>query len=208
MRRVLPLIGATLLIAGGAFCAWQAWLIADESDAAERTRLAQRQAVHDLGDLYATRHSQLMRAVTDPQVAAGIDDHAATAARLRALLPNTSNIEIYSGGLDEVVRANYREFGYAKAAQLMAALGATAAPLASSSVHGSERRLTVAEPVNADGAVRAWVWLEYPFDDIRQKFMASSPSSGRLELRQGNGGDSLMLEAVGSSSGELSPDGQ
>jgi phosphomannomutase/phosphoglucomutase len=208
VRRVLPLIGATLLTVGGAFCAWQAWLIADESDAAERTRSAQRQAVHDLGELYAGRHSQLMQAVGNPEVAAGIDDHVATAARLRALLPATSDIEIYSGGLDEVVRANYREFGYAKAAQLMAALGTTGAPLASSSVHGNDRRLTVAEPVNADGAVRAWVWLEYPFDDIRQKFMASSPSSGRLELRQGNGGDSLMLESVGSASGETSPDAQ
>ena len=208
MRRMLPLIGATLLIAGGAFCAWQAWLIADESDAAERTRVAQRQAVRNLGDLYGAWHGQLMRAVGDPQVAAGIDDHAATAARLHALLPNASGIEIYSGGLDEVVRANYREFGYAKAAQLMAALGATGTPLASSSVHGTERRLTVPEPVNADGSVRAWVWLEYPFDEIRQKFAAASPSSGRLELRQGNGGDSLMLESVGSPSGETSPDGQ
>ena len=208
MRRVLPLIGATLLIVGGVFCAWQAWLIADETDAAERTRTAQRQAVHDLGEAYAARHNQLVRALADPAVETGIDDHAATAARLRTLLPATSDIEIYSGGLDEVVRANYREFGYAKAAQLMAALGETGTPLASSSMHGGERRLTVAEPVNANGSVRAWVWLEYPFDDIHQKFMVSSPSSGRLELRQGSGRDSLMLDAVGSLAGEITPDGQ
>lgn len=208
MRRVLPLIGATLLIVVGAFCAWQAWLIADETDAAERTRSAQRQAVHDLGEAYAARHNQLMRALADPAVAAGIDDHVAAAARLRTLLPTTSDIEIYSGGLDEVVRANYREFGYAKAAQLMAALGEAGAPLASSSMHGGERRLTVAEPVNTNGSVRAWVWLEYPFDDIHQKFMASAPSSGRLELRQGSGTDSLMLVAVGSLAGEVAPQGQ
>ena len=208
MQSVLPLIGATLLIAGGAFCAWQAWLIADETDAAERTRAAQRQAVHDLGEAYASRHNQLMRALADPDVATGIDDHVAAAARLRTLLPATSNIEIFSGGLDEVVRANYREFGYAKAAQLMAALGETGAPLASSSMHGLERRLTVAEPVNISGAVRAWVWLEYPFDDIHQKFIASAPSSGRLELRQGSGRDSLMLDAVGSLAGEVGPEGQ
>jgi phosphomannomutase/phosphoglucomutase len=208
MRRVLPLIGATLLIAGGVFCAWQTWLIADESDAAERTRTAQRQAVHNLGEAYAAWHNQLMRAIADPAIAAGIDDHAATAARLRTLLPATSDIEIYSGGLDEVVRANYREFGYAKAAQLMAALGETGAPLASSSMHGADRRLTVAEPVNIGGAVRAWVWLEYPFEDIHQKFVASSPTSGRLELRQGGGGDSLMLAAVGALSGEIAPEGQ
>jgi phosphomannomutase / phosphoglucomutase len=209
MQRVLPLIGATLLIVGGAFCAWQAWLIADESDAAERTRSAQRQAVRDLGEAYAARHNQLTRALADPVVATGIDDHAAAAARLRTLLPGTSDIEIYSGSLDEVVRANYREFGYAKAAQLMAALGETSgAPLASSSMHGVERRLTVAEPVNANGSVHAWVWLEYPFDDIHQKFMVSSPSSGRLELRQGSGRDSLMLDAVGSLAGEIAPEGQ
>ena len=209
MRRVLPLIGATLLIVGGAFCAWQAWLIADESDSAERTRSAQRQAVHDLGEAYAAKHKQLTRALADPLVATGIDDHAATAARLRTLLPAASDIEIYSGGLDEVVRANYREFGYAKAAQLMAALGETSgAPLASSSMHDRERRLTVAEPVNANGSVRAWVWLEYPFDDIHQTFMVSSPSSGRLELRQGSGRDSLMLDGVGSLSGEIEPEGQ
>ncbi|HEY4090907.1 MAG TPA: phosphomannomutase/phosphoglucomutase [Luteibacter sp.] len=208
MRRLLPLIGATLLIVGGAFCAWQAWLIADETDAAERTRAAQRQAVHDLGEAYAARHNQLMRALADPDVATGIDDHVAAAARLRTLLPATSAIEIFSGGLDEVVRANYREFGYAKAAQLMAALGETGAPLASSSMHGGERRLTVAEPVNVSGSVRAWVWLEYPFDDIHQKFVASSPPSGRLELRQGSGRDSLMLDAVGSLAGEITPEGQ
>jgi phosphomannomutase/phosphoglucomutase len=208
MRSVLPLIAATLLIAGGAFCAWQAWLVADESDAAERTRSAQRQAVHDLGEAYAARHNQLMRALVDPAVASGIDDHVATAARLRALLPATSDIEVYSGGLDEVVRANYHEFGYAKAAQLMAALGSTGAPLASSSMHGSDRRLTVAEPVNAEGAIRAWVWIEYPFDDFHQKFMALSPSSGRIELRQGDGGDSLMLDSAGSPSGETSAEGQ
>ena len=208
MRRVLPLVGATLLLAGGAFCAWQAWLIADESDATERVRAAQRKVVHDLGEAYAARHVQLMRALADPALATGIDDHVAAAARLHTLLPATSNVEIYSGGLDEVVRANYREFGYAKAAQLMAALGASGAPLASSSMHGNDRRLTVAEPVNAEGSVRAWVWIEYPFDDIRQAFAAASPSGGRLELRQGGGGDSLMLEATGSRSGEIAPEGQ
>jgi phosphomannomutase/phosphoglucomutase len=208
MRRVLPLIGATLLIVVGAFCAWQAWLIADETDAAERTRSAQRQAVRDLGEAYAAQHNQFMRALADPTVAAGIDDHVAAAARLRTLLPGTSDIEIYSGGLDEVVRANYREFGYAKAAQLMAALGETGVPLASSSMRGGERRLTVAEPVNLNGSVRAWVWLEYPFEDVHQKFMGSSPSSGRLELRQGSGTDSLMLVAAGSLAGEVAPEGQ
>ena len=208
VRGLLPLIVATLLIAGGAFCAWQAWLIADEGDAVERTHAAQRSAVQELGKDYAARRNQLTRALADPSVAPIIDDHAAAAARLRALLPTASGVEVYSAGLDEVVRANYREFGYAKAAQLMAALGSPDAPLASSAVRGAERHLSVVEPVSAGGTPSAWVWLEYPFDDIRQKFAAAAPGSGRLELRQGTGGDSLLLESVGSSSGELPIEGQ
>ncbi|MET0936413.1 MAG: phosphomannomutase/phosphoglucomutase, partial [Luteibacter sp.] len=164
MRSLLPLIGATVLMAGGAFCAWQAWLIADEGDAADRTHAAQRVAVQALSDAYAGKRNQLLRAVADPSVATVIDDHAGAAARLRVLVPAASEIEVYSAGMDEVVRANYREFGYAKAAQLMAALGSTDAPLASSTRSAADRRLSVVEPVNTGGAVRAWVWVEYPFD--------------------------------------------
>jgi phosphomannomutase/phosphoglucomutase len=208
VRRLLPLAAATLLMVAGAFCAWQAWLIADEGDAAERTRAAQRQAVRDLGDLVAGKRQALNRALADGGLAAGIDDHAAVAERLRAALPAARTVEVYSGGLDEVVRANYREFGYAKAAQLMAALGSDGAPPASTSVDRGERRLTMVEPVSGGGMVRAWIWLEYPFDDMARGFDAVSPGGGRIELRQGAGRDSLALLSHGSRSAELEPEGQ
>src|SRR6201991_4812704 len=208
LRRLLPLAGATLLLVAGAFCAWQAWLIADEGNAAEQTRVAQRQTVTDLEAVVAGKRQQLQRVVAESGLAGGIDDHAAAAERLRARLNGVRTVEIYSGGLDEVVRPNYREFGYAKAAQLMAALGGNGAPPASTSATGSERNLNMVEPISADGAVRAWVWLEYPFDDVAERFEAASPGAGRLELRQGDGRDSLSLISKGSRSAELEVEGQ
>ncbi|MGE7137891.1 phosphomannomutase/phosphoglucomutase [Luteibacter sp. NPDC031894] len=207
-RRLLPLAGATLLLVAGAFCAWQAWLIADEGAAAERTRAAQRQAVRDLGELVAAKRQAVHRALSDGGLLAAIDDHAAVAAQLRAALPAARAVEAYSGSLDEVVRANYREFGYAKAAQLMAALGSEGAPLASTSLDRGERRLTMVEPVAGSTGVRAWIWLEYPFDDIARRFDTASPGGGRLELRQGDGRDSLSLLSRGSRSAELDGEGQ
>lgn len=208
LRRLLPLVGATLLLVAGAFCAWQAWLIADEGNAAERTRLAQRQTVKALDTLIGGKRQQLQRVVAQGGLAEGIDDHAAVAQRLRTQLQGVRVVEVYSGGLDEVVRANYREFGYAKAAQLLAALGASEPPPASTSVDGNERRLTMVEPVSAAGNVRAWIWLEYPFDDIAARFDEGSPGAGRLELRQGDGRDSLSLLSNGSRSAELEVEGQ
>jgi len=207
LRRLLPLAGATLLLVAGAFCAWQTWLIADEGSAAERTHAAQRETVKALGSLISAKRGALHKALATGDLNGSIDDHVATAARLRAALPDVRVVEVYSGGLDEVVRANYREFGYAKAAQLMAALGNTGLPLASTSLQAGERRLSIVEPVTSEGMVRAWVWLEYPFDDIARRFASVSPGGGRLELRQGDGTDSLRLLDNGSNSADLEDEG-
>jgi Phosphomannomutase len=200
---------ATVLIIGGAFCAWQAWLIADEESAAADVRAAQAEAVRGLNAEYAGLRKQFLAALTDPGLAAGIDDHAAASARLHTLLPAAQVVEVFSPGLDEVVRANYREFGYAKAAQLMAALGASEPPAARTTqgVDG-KRRLSVVEPIQVGGALRAWAWLEYPFDGLASRFASVSPHGGRLELRQGDGPESLNLVAQGSRSGDVGPTGQ
>ncbi|UPG94274.1 phosphomannomutase/phosphoglucomutase [Luteibacter aegosomatissinici] len=208
VRQLLTLVGATVLIVAGAFCAWQAWLIADEENAAAKVREAQAQAVRDLSSEYASLRQQFQAAVNDPALLAAIDDHAAAAARLRALLPTAQVVEVYSPGLDEVVRANYREFGYAKAAQLMAALGSTEPPPASTRGGEGKRRLSVVEPMQVGGVTRAWAWLEYPFDGLASRFEAVPPRGGRLELRQGDGPYSLSLMAEGSKSGDVGAEGQ
>ncbi|HEY4090670.1 MAG TPA: phosphomannomutase/phosphoglucomutase [Luteibacter sp.] len=205
---MLTLVGATVLIVAGAFCAWQAWLIADEESAAADVRSAQAEAVRDLSGEYAGLRKQFQVAFNDPAFLASIDDHAAAAARLHAVIPAAQVVEIYSPGLDEVVRANYREFGYAKAAQLMAALGASEPPSASTQSSDGKRRLSVVEPIQVGGAMRAWAWLEYPFEGMASRFANVSPHGGRLELRQGDGPGSLSLIAQGSKSGDVGPSGQ
>lgn len=202
-RRLLTLAGATTCFVVGLFCAWQAWLIADEDSAAQGTRNAQVQAASSLGELWSGMHRRFDQASHDTGVLAVVDDHAAAAARLRQLLPAAREVEVFSPGMDEVVHADYRAFGYAKAAQMLAALGAGGAVRASTTVVGNERRLTVVEPLQRDGTTVAWVWLAYPFDEMRARFEAVSPRGGRLELRQGDGPDSLNLLSNGARSGEL-----
>lgn len=207
--RLLTLIAATVLIAGGAFCAWQAWLIADEESAAADVRAAQAEAVRDLSAEYANLRKQFLAVLADPALATAIDDRTAAAARLHVLLPAAQVVEVYSPGLDEVVRANYREFGYAKAAQLMAALGSPEATAARTTQgEDGKRHLSVVEPIQSGGTLRGWAWLEYPFDGLAARFSAVSPHGGRLELRQGDGPDSLSLVAQGSRSGDVGATGQ
>ena len=43
-RNLLPLAGATLLLLGDLFCAWQTWLIADQGRALARAHRAQDHA--------------------------------------------------------------------------------------------------------------------------------------------------------------------
>ena len=207
-RQLLTLVGATVLIVSGAFCAWQAWLIADEENAAAEVRAAQTEVVGALTTEYAGLRKQFQGAVADPTLLASIEDRPAATARLRTLVPSAQTVEIFSPGLDEVVRANYREFGYAKAAQLLAALGSAEPPSASTQSRDGKRQLSVVEPVQMGGALRAWAWLEYPFDGIAARFARVSPHGGRLELRQGGGPDSLILLVDGSNSGDIEANGQ
>ncbi|MDF3983563.1 phosphomannomutase/phosphoglucomutase [Luteibacter sp. PPL554] len=208
LRRLLPLIGATLLTVGGVFCAWQTWLIADQGNAIERTRRGQEAAVRAVADLARERVERFRAAAADPALKAGLDDRAATAVRLRQVLHDARQVDVYDGALDEVVRADYRQFGYAKAAQLMAALGeGRASPMASILV-GGERWLTLVEPIGDPGNVRAWVWLAYPFDDLRRRFDPVSAAGGRLELHESANGDSAPLLSHGRLSAEREASGQ
>ncbi|MDI3259127.1 MAG: phosphomannomutase/phosphoglucomutase [Sinobacteraceae bacterium] len=201
-RRLLPLAAGTLLLGLGLFCAWQTWLIAIEQGAAERVEQAQQEAVRAVGEEIAatrTRASEAL-ATVDPIVQ---DDPALLAAAVRRRLPQVLAVEVYSAGLDEVLHADYRTFGYAKAAQLLAAqAGDGIAPVQSVSVKG-ERRLSLVLPLGPASQPRAWLWLEFPFAPIKQRFTAVSPAGGRLELRQGDERGELSLLATGSSAATL-----
>ncbi|WP_184419475.1 phosphomannomutase/phosphoglucomutase [Rhodanobacter sp. MP7CTX1] len=202
-RHQLLLAGGTLLLMAGLFCGWQTWLIANESNAIERVHAAQNEAVKVLSAEIASERGNVMRvlATADPNTL--MSDPVKAAAALRQQLPQARKLELYSGDLNEVLHANYREFGYAKAAQLMAAQGADGMPPAQSVSYGKgDRRLSLVIPLGSSSQVKAWAWVELPFAPLQQRFESVSPAGGRLDLRQGNERGDLQLLSNGTASAE------
>ncbi|MFC4765408.1 phosphomannomutase/phosphoglucomutase [Dyella koreensis] len=200
-RRLLWLATGTLLVLLGLFCAWQTWLIADEDSAIARVHQAQDQAVQAMAAELAQERGVLEHALAGLDLAALQADPAQATASLRSKLPQVQVLEFFSGSLDEVLHANYREFGYAKAAQLMAAQTADGDTLAQTIARsGSDRRLTLVLPVGAAQRPAAWVWFELPFAPMQARFDAILPTEGRLELRQGDNRGDMRLLANGAAS--------
>ena len=200
-RHQLPLAGGTLLVALGLFCVWQTWLIADEGHAIAQVHIAQNQAARAVAAEIAVERAKVMQvlAAADPTVL--MRDPAQAAATLRQQLPQVKKLELYSADLGEVLHANYRKFGYAKAAQLMAAQGAEGVPQAQSISYGNgDRRLTLVVPLGAPP--QAWAWVELPFAPLQRRFDAVSPAGGRLDLRQGDDRDNVQLLSHGTASAE------
>lgn len=201
--RLWPLALGTLLLLLGAFCAWQTWLIADEGDAASRVQQARDEAVQKLAQVVAAQRATVQKAAAslDPALLQG--DRTLLAVALRAKLPQAQQLDVYSGNLAEVVHANFREFGYAKAAQLMAAQTADGLPPVQSVSRGAgDRRLSVVLPLGSPQQVQAWLWVELPFAPVQQVFEAVSPASGRLDLRQGDINADMRILSNGSASSE------
>ena len=200
---LLPLAGGTLLLLLGLFCAWQTWLIADEGHAIEQVHVAQDQAVQAMSDEVARQRGTVEKVLAGLDPATLMSDPAQSAAALRRQLPQAKKLELYSGDLNEVLKANYREFGYAKAAQLMAAQSAEGVPLAQSvSYGGGDRRLSLVIPLGPPQQAQAWAWVELPFAPLRQRFDAISPAGGRLEFRQGDERGNVQLFSHGAASAE------
>ncbi|OOG49781.1 phosphomannomutase/phosphoglucomutase [Rhodanobacter sp. C01] len=198
-RNLLPLVGGTVLLMLGLFCAWQTWLIAGEGSAIAQVHAAQDQAVHALADEIAMQRGRIEKVLVTTDPATLMSDPVQSAAALRQQLPQVKKLELYSGDLDEVLKANYRSFGYAKAAQLMAAQSADGVPLAQTVSYGNgDRRLSLVIPLGPPQQARAWAWVELPFEPLKQRFESISPAGGRLELRQGNDHGDISLLSNGS----------
>ncbi|WP_233840122.1 phosphomannomutase/phosphoglucomutase [Dyella sp. 2HG41-7] len=200
--RLLILACGTLLLAAAAFCAWQTWLIADQGSAVERLHTAQDQAVQTLAAEIAKERDQVNQAVSGIDASGLPQTSPQVLATLKQRLPQAQNIELYTGGLDEVLHANYREFGYAKAAQLMSAPDAEGALPFEEELKGvGDRRLTVVAPLGSRQKPLAWAWIELPFAPIAQRFNELSVSDGRLLFYQSSDrGGNLQLMSQGSSS--------
>jgi phosphomannomutase / phosphoglucomutase len=198
--RLLLLAGATLLLAFGVFSAWQTLLIADQGGAVQQVHAAQDQAVQVLATEIAQERGEVSKAMAGVDVSGLPGNSADVLATLKQRLPQALNIELYSAGLDEVLHANYRDFGYAKAAQLMAAPDAEGEPPAESIAKGvGDRRVTLVEPLGSQQKPAAWAWIELPFAPIAKRFDELSIDGGRLQLHQSTDrGDNIELMSHGS----------
>ena len=194
-------VGGTLLLAFAAFCAWQTWLIADQGSAIEQVHAAQDQAAQALGTEIAAQHDQVSKAVSGVDTSGLPASSSSVLGSLKQRLPQALNVELYSASLDEVLHANYRDFGYAKAAQLMAAPDTDGNPPAQSQWKGlGDRRLTMVVPLGSPQKPAAWGWIELPFAPVAQRFNELSTGGGRLELHQSSDrGENLQLMTHGSS---------
>jgi phosphomannomutase/phosphoglucomutase len=195
-----------VLLLLGLFCAWQAWLIGSESGAAARVHAAQNLAVRSLATEIAAERQQVAQAIASLDPATQQGDRAQLAAVLRERLPQALDVEVFSAGLDEVLHANYREFGYAKAAQLMAAQTSDGElPMQTVSARG-QRRLSLVQPLGPMQRPLAWIWVELPFTPLQRRFESIAPSDGRIELRQGDDHSDLRLLSRGASLAEAEDD--
>ncbi|HEX7113328.1 MAG TPA: phosphomannomutase/phosphoglucomutase, partial [Mizugakiibacter sp.] len=208
LRQLLPLAGATLLLALAAFAGWQAGLIRQDAEARAGIEGVRQAAVQALTQVIADERARVTRALDDTDLLAALRQgdaagRAAAAERARLLLPDGS-VEFYSADLGEVLHADFGRFGYSKAAQLTEALSSGApAPMQTRRVD-DRRRLTWALPVMIGTQRVAHAWVELPFTRVSERFEALSTGNGRLELRQGDGRGDLLLLARGGDNGDLS----
>jgi len=207
-RNLLSFAAGTLLALGGLFCLWQTWQIADEGRAIERVHVAQKQAADAVAAEIASERGRVEAAVHSLNPDAIVADPAQATTELRQLIPHALTVDVYSGSLDEVLHANYRVFGYGKAAQLMAAQTADGKPLAQTVPDSKGTRvLAIVVPVGLATHPKAWVWAAMPFASVQERFEAIPTEGGRLELRQGDDRGDLRLLASGNASAEREANG-
>ncbi len=205
LARLLPLAGATLLLAFAAFAGWQAYLIQREASVRAGLLQVRSRAAGSLESVVQAAQAQLTQALRDPTLASDLvaGDTAArdaAARRLKALLPDALTVEVFEPALKDVLGADFRRFGYAKAAQLVRAQASgTAAPVEVRGI-GAERVLSLVDPIDSGGRVMGYAWVALPFAPLANRFASVDVPGGRLELRQGDGrGDLVILSRGGNS---------
>ena len=204
LARLLLLAGATLLLAFVIFAGWQAYLIRRETSVSDDLLRARAAVVDTLGSVVQGAQVELAQALHDPalvtDLAAGdAAGRAAAAQRLKVLLPNALAVEVFEPALKDVLHADFRRFGYAKAAQLVRAQASGGvAPIEVRGI-GADRVLSLVDPIDSGGRVIGYAWVALPFAPLANRFASVDTAGGRLELRQGDGrGDLVILSRGGS----------
>ncbi|HSS07574.1 MAG TPA: phosphomannomutase/phosphoglucomutase [Rhodanobacteraceae bacterium] len=207
VRVLVPLALGTLLLAIGAFFAWQAWLVHTEENGAAEADTVRAAAITAVGKDLKEKLDQVQSALTTPVVQDALakgsaEGRQAASDALHAALPDLKDVDFYSPGLDEILAGDLAQFGYAKAQMLMQAQAhAAAAPMQMRFEKDKGQRLVMALPVKKDNAIVAFAMVYLPFDTVRRAFRTAHIEGARLDLRQGDGRGDLVIATIGEGSG-------
>ena len=199
----LALALGTLLVLFGLFMGWQAWLAKHQTEAAQTLVQARQDVAQQIGLIVADKRAQVVKALTRPALVAQLaaNDDAQTrevaAQRIKAEVKGAEAVTLYSPQLDEVLRGNLQQLGYARAAQLMSVLnGADLGPAQSP----QSKTLSFAGPITGvGGTVLAYATVDFRDTPVRIALHSARITAGRLELRQSNKSGDIMLDKAGES---------
>src|SRR6185437_4266017 len=196
----LALALSVLLLLAVAFMAWQAWLIARQSQAAQALTQDKVQAVQKVAAALDLQRRKVDEALASPTLHQALASNDAAgrdraAQLLRTALPQARAVMFYSA--DDILGASLQKLGYARAEQLTRALSSGAAtPLEVRAL--PPQTLSFVQPVDdARGTALAYAAVELPFTRARAAYESIEMESGRLDLRQGDGSGDLVLATRG-----------
>lgn len=201
--RLLRLALTTLLAAFALFCLWQAWLIHDEGRAAHVVKVAQGKALQGVEQALQRQRTHIDAALNDTELLADLAENTAQGrraaqARAHTLLPEMDTIEFYSPTLEEVVHADYRHFGYAKASQLMRLLNNREPAQVNVVTNTHGRQLALAQRVRGgQSRLLGYVWFDWPLATLEKVIKQADPGDGGVALRIGAAPAGLVLLANG-----------
>ncbi len=125
---------------------------------------------------------------------------ARAAQRLRKLIPEARDVEVYSAMPDVLLQNGQSGLGYERAAQLARAQGGNKRQVSGFRQQDGHLRLSIVQPIERAGRTVAIVALTLPFSSISRTLTTDvHPSSGRIDVRSGPGKSAPSLASQGRS---------
>jgi len=208
MGRYIMLVGALLLWILGIFFVWQAWLVHGEQDDRARVEAARDDEIRVLGQLLTDTRSRLQQALASDAVSAPLAEswesgRDAAVQAMKQAVSELVTIDFYRADISDVLVSDFAKTGYARSAMLVQA-SRTRQPVPAQSVagEGGRRLLAFALPVTRGGQLLAYAWVALPLEPLLAAFR--KPGNAGFELRQGDGGNGLLLATIGTTGGNMS----
>ncbi len=191
------------LFALGLFLAWQAWLLRAAQTSTQALQQTVQQAVPYILRPVQSDLAKVNDALADPAFLAllgsGSDAEREQAAQqLKSMLPGATDVAVYSTDPDALLKTGKSALGYLRAAELARAQSQGERQVGVSGKRQDKHRLSIVQPVKANGQIVAYAAIALPFNAIRRSFTSDVYlSSGRIDLRMGPDENGALLVSRG-----------